>query len=98
MLLYEVTVALEEGLDEAFEAYFKDKHVPEIWETGCFSTIRFDRLDNQRYRTTYFAESQEELDRYMNDHSAHFREDFMVHFPDRVTVSREVWTALKSWP
>ncbi|HET8650054.1 MAG TPA: DUF4286 family protein [Gemmatimonadales bacterium] len=98
MLFYEVTVSLEAGLDQPFETYMREKHIPEIWATGCFSSIRLDQLDLQRYRTTYAAMEQADLDRYLNEHAEAFRGDFAEHFPSRVNVSREVWTSLAAWP
>ena len=97
MIRYEVTVAVREELRPAFEAYFLEKHIPEILATGCFSDIRFDRSDSGTYRTVYHAATRADLDRYLAEHTAAFRGDFLKHFPEGVTPSREQWTELRTW-
>ena len=97
MLRYEVTVAVREDLGPRFEAYFTSKHIPEILATGCFLDIRFDRSDDGRYRTVYHAAARADLERYLQQHAAHFRADFAQHFPEGVTPARENWTALAEW-
>ena len=97
MIRYEVTVQVREDLRDRFERYFIDTHIPEIFATGCFVDIRFDRSDAGAYRTVYHAATRDDLDRYLAQHTAHFRADFVKHFPDGVTAGRENWTELKSW-
>ena len=97
MLRYEVTVAVRADLREPFERYFADRHIPEILATGCFVDIRFERAESGVYRTVYHAADRADLDRYLTEHAAHFRADFLQHFPDGATPSRENWTELRSW-
>lgn len=97
MLRYEVTVVVREDLRERFEEYFLDTHIPEILATGCFVDIRFDRSDAGNYRTVYHATTRADLDRYLSGHAAHFRADFVKHFPEGVVAARENWTELRSW-
>lgn len=97
MIRYEVTVAVREDLRERFERYFVDTHIPEILATGCFLDIRFDRADSGSYRTVYHAATRADLDRYLSQHTARFRADFLAHFPEGVVASRENWTEIKSW-
>lgn len=94
---YEVVVDLEEGLAEAFEAYMRRKHIPEILETGCFEGALFERASATRFRTSYLG-TKEGLDLYLADHAAHFRADFMQHFPEGATPSRNVWSCVQAWP
>ena len=97
MLRYEVTVTVRDDLRARFEEYFISKHIPEILATGCFLDIRFDRSDGGAYRTVYHAAARTDLERYLQQHAAHFRADFAQHFPEGVTPSRENWTALAEW-
>lgn len=97
MVLYEVTVEIEAELAEAFAAYMRDKHIPEIWRTGCFAAIRFEQAGPQRFRTCYAAATQADLDSYLSAHTAHFRADFLAHFPRGATAGREIWTVAQEW-
>jgi hypothetical protein len=76
----------------------REKHIPEIWATGCFQRIRFDRAGPTTFRTGYEAASPADLERYLRDHAAHFRADFGTHFPTGISVSRAVWSPVAQWP
>jgi hypothetical protein len=72
-------------------------HIPAIFATGCFSRIRFDRASPARFKTCYQAETQADLDRYLNDHAPGFRSEMTARFPDAFTATREVWTEVEVW-
>ncbi|HET6762679.1 MAG TPA: DUF4286 family protein [Longimicrobiaceae bacterium] len=98
MVLYEVTILLDDAAraDELM-AYMRGRHIPQIYSTGCFRDVRFCRVGQSRFRTVYAANSQEDLDRYLREHSGHLRDDFNTHFADGLTATREVWDVLESW-
>lgn len=91
MVFYEVSVEVRADLAPAFEQYMRDKHLPEIMATGCFVTIRFDQATETLYRICYQAETQEDYERYLSEHAADMRFDFMQHFPEGCTPSRLVF-------
>lgn len=96
MIAYEVRVTVREDMREAFEFYMRRKHLREILATGCFKAIHFERADEFVYRSRYEAASRAHLDRYLKEHAAHFRADFMVHCPEGCTVTREVLETVES--
>ena len=97
MVRYEVMVTVEPHLAADFAAYMRDKHIPEIDATGCFQSIRFEQASPTLFRTCYEATAQADVDRYLNEHTAHFRADFAVHFPAGVTPERQIWHELQQW-
>lgn len=97
MTSYEVTVVVEPGLDEAFTRYMLEQHIPGILATGCFRSIRFERAAEGRYRTRYEAEGPGDLARYLREHTAGFRADFMARFPAGCRASRETWEAVRTF-
>lgn len=97
MIRYEVRLDVDPALAESLEQYMETKHIPEIMALGCFQQARFDRGEAGGYRTTCLAASHEELDRYLREHAEELRVDFLRHFPDGVTPTREVWTQLSEW-
>jgi hypothetical protein len=97
MILYEVTVTPDAAIASAFETYMREKHIREVLDTGCFTGARFAAAPGGKYRTSYSAATQEELDRYLRLHAARLRDDFAAHFPAGVAVSRETWQVLEEW-
>jgi Domain of unknown function (DUF4286) len=94
---YEVTLEIEPELLPAVIRELREHHIPEILKTGCFSAIRLDRIEDGRLRTRYEAASAADLDRYLHQHTAHFRAEFLARFPTGVRPSREVWQAVAEW-
>jgi hypothetical protein len=94
---YEITTTVEPDLAEAYERYMRATHIPDLLATGCFLGAAFTRSAAGRYRVRYQASSQADLDRYLTKHATRLREDFATHFPQGITVSREVWATLQSW-
>jgi Domain of unknown function (DUF4286) len=97
MIAYEVTSQVEESLVGRFEQYMRETHIPEVLATGCFQAAVFARSSPGRYRTSYVAGAQADLDRYLERHTAGLRSDFAAHFPKGVSLSREVWVAVERW-
>lgn len=97
-LSYEVTIRLDdEAMADALEQYMVGRHVGEVFATGCFLDARFERSESHTFRSRYTVASREELDRYINEHSARLREDFARHFPAGVSVIRAVWDELAAF-
>ena len=94
---YEVTLEVEPKLLPEVLRELREHHIPEILKTGCFTAIRLDRIDGGRLRTRYEAARAADLDRYLKEHTAHFRADFMARFPTGVRPSREVWQGVAEW-
>jgi hypothetical protein len=97
MLLYEVTLDSEPAIAEELEEHMRKTHIPAIAATGCFRQIRFCRSASGRFRTSYEAENQADLDRYFRDHAPALRHEFSREFPKGVTLSRETWALREVW-
>lgn len=97
MVFYEVSVEVRPDLREAFVQYMRDKHLPDILATGCFQHIRFDQASETLFRTCYQAETEAGYQRYIDQHAAAMRADFMQHFPEGCVPSRVVFRDLFSF-
>jgi hypothetical protein len=97
MISYEVTADVEESLVTAYERYMREAHVPAVLATGCFQSAILARSSPGRYRTSYLATSKADLDRYLATHTTALRADFAAHFPEGVSLSREVWATVERW-
>ncbi|MGH7516244.1 MAG: DUF4286 family protein [Gemmatimonadales bacterium] len=94
---YEVTLEVEPALLSAVELELQEHHIPAILATGCFGAIRLERLADGRLRTRYEAARHADLERYLAEHTARFRAEFIARFPSGVRASREVWHGVAAW-
>ena len=93
MLSYEVIIQLDDAsLAEALEAYMRGGHVAAVLATGCFLDAHFEQSAPDVYRTRYSVASQQDLDRYVEEHAPRLRADFQEHFPSGLRVTRSVWS------
>jgi hypothetical protein len=97
MVIYEVTALVAPDLVQNYEHFMREHHIPAVLATGCFQRAAFTRADPNRYRMRYEALSSQDLERYLASHAPALREDFTSHFPQGVTLSREVWIVLQGW-
>jgi hypothetical protein len=92
-----VRLEVEPELADEVERYMRGQHIPDIWATGCFRAIRFQRAGPTTFRTSYEAAASSDLARYLENHAAALRADFETHFQTGVAVSRSVWSGVASW-
>jgi hypothetical protein len=97
MVTYEVTADVDAALAERYEAFMRGTHIPDVFATGCFRAVSFERAASGRYRIRYQAASPADLERYLAEHTARLRADFVTHFPAGAALSRETWTELQRW-
>ncbi len=97
MISYEVTLQAQPKLAASLEQYMIGSHIPQIFLTGCFREIRFSRASPGRFRTAYQANTQADLDRYLQDHAPRLRVEFSERFPEGVNITRETWTQREVW-
>ncbi len=97
MIVYEITAFVRTDLIEAYEKYMRERHIPDLLETGYFQGARFLRFDENRYRIQYEAPDHKALDEYLITAAAPLRADFLAHFGDGIELSRENWEVLQIW-
>jgi hypothetical protein len=97
MIIYEITAIVREDLIENYEKYMRERHIPDLLETGFFARAFFTRSNKNRYRVQYHAHDKKALDEYLKTKADTLRNDFLKHFPEGVEVSRENWEILQSW-
>jgi Domain of unknown function (DUF4286) len=95
MLSYEVTIQLDDpSLANALESYMRGGHLAAVLATGCFLDGRFEQSAPDVYRTRYSVASQQDLDRYVEEHAPRLRADFQEHFPSGLKVTRAIWSEM----
>ena len=98
MMAYEVSADVDTAHADRYVAYMRDKHIPEVLATGCFTGAEFAQSGVTSFRTRYLAETPAHVERYLAQYTQALRGDFMAHFPAGVTLARSTWTVIERWP
>ena len=94
MILYNVTISIDQVAEIQFLDWLRIKHIQEVLDTGCFSSARLCRLrshaqpDATSYAIQYLAESEEHLKEYYQNHAPKLRDEGQKLFGNKMQVFR----------
>jgi murein tripeptide amidase MpaA len=102
MILYNVTVSIDQAIEQQWAAYMREIHIPEVMQTGCFLESRFCRVHGEEeggvtYATTYLAINQETYDDYLAKHAAKLRDEFNAKWAGNFAAFRTLLTVVEEF-
>ncbi len=80
MIIYNVTIKVDEAIADAWLQWMFAEHIPDIMRTGCFSSYRVVRLlevddsEGPTYAFQYNAESKADYNRYIELYAPELRQ------------------------
>ena len=80
MIIYNVTIKVEESIHPQWLLWLKEEHIPDVIATGCFiraSILRLldtDDSEGPTYAIQYFAENKNLYDQYIEKFAAGMRQ------------------------
>ncbi len=96
MIVYNITVKIEAGIEAEWLQWQKEEHIPEIMATGLFSEYKFFKLldvddtDGPTFVVQYFAPSRTEYDRYISEHAPALRQRAHAVWGNRFVAFRTI--------
>lgn len=95
MILYNVTINVESGIEDEWIRWMKEVHIPEVLETGCFSDHKFLKLLNENpeaegitYAVQYFAPGITSLNRYLEEFAPVLQKKHAERYRNRFVAFR----------
>lgn len=93
MLLYNVTVIVEDSAADEWLQWMRDIHIPEVMETGKFVSNRLLKVldspnEGQTFCAQYVAENLTDYESYQKDHAPALQEKLRVKFENRFVAFR----------
>lgn len=93
MIIYNVTVNIDNSVHEEWLEWMKSKHIPDVVGTGCFTEGNIFRiLVNEEsgisYSVQYSAVSMDDVNRYLKDHAEALRNDALRLYRDKFVAFR----------
>ncbi len=94
MILYSVTVNLDESIHEEWLEWMTTKHIPDVMATGCFKESKVYRIlspepeEGVGFCIQYACDALEDFERYQIEHAAILQSEHKEKYGTRVTSYR----------
>ena len=96
MIIYNVTIKLEKGIEKEWVEWMKQEHMPELLRTGLFVDSRLCRLleqdehEGKTYVAQYFCDSMEHYQTYISEYAQKMRDKGFKRFGNQFIAFRTV--------
>ncbi len=100
MFVYNITMKVDNTIEEEWILWQKEIHIPEILSTGFFYEHRFYKLleqdegEGKTYVIQYFAMEKKDYEEYIHHHAPVLRERAFLKWGDQVTAFRTLLKAV----
>ncbi|MEM8764109.1 MAG: DUF4286 family protein [Bacteroidota bacterium] len=94
MLIYNVTINIDDTVHDEWLLWMKDKHIPDMLATGKFSHAKMtkvlveEELGGTTYSVQYTTKDRYTLDRYYNENAKVLRQEALKRFADKFVAFR----------
>jgi hypothetical protein len=96
MILYNILITVEEGIEEEWLEWMTTKHIPNVMDTKCFFKSKVYRIvspepeDGVQYNIQYFANDIEDYEKYQIEHAAILQSAHKEKYEGKFTAYRTV--------
>ena len=94
MILYSVTVNIEEGVHDEWLHWMKTEHIPDVLNTGLFVDNKILKLLTEvgnggvTYSFQYYLRSIEDYETYQNEHAPRLQAEHARRYHDKFVAFR----------
>lgn len=95
MIIYNVTISIEKGVEQEVLAWLKESHIPEVMDTRKFLEVKmFKILDTPNqdlynsFAIQYTLDNWEEFEDYQQKHASRLQQKTKDKFGDKVLAYR----------
>jgi hypothetical protein len=81
MIIYNVTVNIEDSIEQGWVQWMKDTHIPDVMKTGMFLSSKMthvlveEQMGGKTYSIQYTCENKETLDEYQQKYAPALQTD-----------------------
>jgi hypothetical protein len=96
MIIYNVTIKVDESIADVWLQWLLNEHVPDVMNTGCFSSHKVVRLlevddtEGPTYAVQYQAASKADYNRYLEKFASEMRQRSIDKWGNRFIAFRSV--------
>lgn len=103
MIIYNVTINIDDSVHDKWLAWMMEKHIPEMMETGKFFKAKIvkvlvvEEMGGTTYSIQYFTENKDTLEAYYKEDAPRMREEGQRLFGDKMLAFRTELELLKEF-
>lgn len=101
MIIYNVTIKVEQQIAGAWLQWLLDEHIPDVMGTNCFTDYKVVRLlevddsEGPTYAIQYAADSKADYNRYIEIHAQEMRRRSFEKWREQFMAFRSVMEVVK---
>ena len=93
MIIYNVTVNVDESAHDDWREYMTKEHIKDVMNTGMFKEARFSRIlaeeeGGKSYSIQYLCEDMQTLEKYQEEHAPRLQAEHSEKFRGRFVAFR----------
>ena len=102
MIVYNVTVSVEESIKADWLIWMQEVHIPEVMATGVFTKSQINRVivqgdSDNTFAIAYTCQSMKDLHQYQIKFSVEFQEKHIARYGDKAVVFRTIMEVVKEF-
>ncbi len=97
MILYNITVNVEDSVREDWTTWMREIHIPEVMKTGLFKEFKFLKLLNEEEENTgttfavqYFCETKQDYDKYQAEFAKNLQFEHSRRYKGKFVAFRTI--------
>lgn len=104
MVLYNVTMKIDCDIEEEWLSWMKQKHIPDVMNSGNFLSAQISRLLDQpgeedpTYVIQYRCAGREQYENYIANFAPGFRDDYDRRYKGKFVAFRTLMEVLQEMP
>ena len=96
MIIYNVTIKITWPIQNEWLCWYKDEHIPEVMQTGCFTKYQMvqlletDEEEGPTYAIQYYADTKEHYEKYIEEFAPSMRQKLVDKWGDQFIAFRSL--------
>jgi hypothetical protein len=94
MIIYNVTINIDESVQDKWLTWMQQKHISDVLATGLFKSAKMvkvmveEEMGGATYAIQYFTDSRAKLEEYYEKHAPRLRQEGLELFADKMLAFR----------
>ena len=102
MIIYNITVSVEESIASDWLNWMTTEHIPEVMACGIFTKAQINRViaqgdSNNTFTITYNCSEMKDLHQYQIKFSAGFQQKYISRYGDKAVAFRTIMEAIEEF-